>query len=312
MKFLIVMDPAETVLVDKDTTFGFMLAAQARGHELWYCHQDQLYLRGNIARATAWPVTVKPVQGEHFERGPAEDVALMGFDSVWMRKDPPVDRAFLHATYILDYANTQVLNRPQGLRDANEKIYSLNFPDVIPETLVTREAAHIKDWLARRDSPLIVKPVDGHGGRGIFRLDHGDKNINAILEALTGEGEQWVMAQAYLPAAREGDKRILLVDGEPLGAILRVPQADDNRGNIHVGGTVQAVELTPRDREICAAVAPKLKEDGLVFVGLDVIGDCLTEVNVTSPTGIREVKKLGGVDIGDRFVQWVENNPDWR
>jgi glutathione synthase len=306
MKILVVMDPIEQVNVAKDTSFGFMLAAAARGHSLFYCGIEHLYTVGGEARAVAWPVTVREIQGEHYTLGPVLDGPLSHFDSVWMRKDPPVDRAFLHATYILDHAGTQVLNRPSGLRDANEKIYALNFPGAIPETRVTRDARQIRAWLETRGEPLIVKPVDGHGGRGIFRLDPGDRNIGSILEVLTGEGTQWVMAQAYLPAAREGDKRIILLDGEPLGAIMRVPQPDDHRGNMHVGGSVQATELTPRDLEICAMVASKLKADGLSFVGLDVIGGFLTEVNVTSPTGIREILALGGTDIGDAFVAWVE------
>ncbi|MCA9544414.1 MAG: glutathione synthase [Myxococcales bacterium] len=308
MKFLVVMDPIETVAVAKDTTFGFMLAAQARGHEVHYCLQDQLYLQGGKAWAVAWPVTVRAVEGDHFTRGPAVRAPLSDYDSVWMRKDPPVDRAFLHATYILDYAGTQVLNHPRGLRDANEKIYSLNFPTVIPETVVTRDAEQVKAILAERGEKMIAKPVDGHGGRGVFMLTPGDRNNNAILEALTDEGQRWIMLQAYIPEAREGDKRLLVLDGEPLGAILRVPQADDNRGNIHVGGSVVAAEVTDRDREIAAALAPRLKADGLVFVGLDIIGGLLTEVNVTSPTGIREVKKLCGVDVGDAYIAWVEQH----
>ncbi len=306
MKFLVVMDPIESVEVAKDTTFGFMLAAQARGHEVHYCLQDQLFLKGGRAWTTAWPVTVREVKGDHFTRKAAVTGPLSAYDSVWMRKDPPVDRAFLHATYILDHAHTQVLNAPRGLRDANEKIYSLFFESVIPETRVTRDAAQVTAWLAEKNEPIIAKPVDGHGGRGVFLLTPGDRNNNAILEALTDEGQRWIMAQAYLPAAREGDKRLLVLDGEPLGAILRVPKADDNRGNIHVGGSVQGVEVTDRDREIAAALAPKLKADGLVFVGLDIIGGKLTEVNVTSPTGIREVKALCGVDVGDAYVAWVE------
>jgi glutathione synthase len=306
MRFLVIIDPIEHFDVAKDTSFGFMLAAQARGHEVYYCTQERLYTVGGEARAGVWPVTVRAVQGEHFTRGPAEERALSDFDSIWMRKDPPVDRAFLHATYLLDHAGTQVLNHPRGLRDANEKIYALNFPAVIPETMVTRDAEAVRAWLRRRGAPLIVKPVDGHGGRGIFRLDPEDRNLGSILEVLTEEGSRWVMAQEYLPAARAGDKRILLLDGEPLGAILRVPRADDHRGNMHVGGTVQPTTLTARDREICAVVAPKLRADGLVFVGLDVIGEHLTEVNVTSPTGIREVLALGGVDIADAYIQYVE------
>lgn len=300
------MDPLEAVVVAKDTTFGFMLAAQARGHQLYYCGIEQLYSHMGHTYAQAWPVEVQEVQGEHYRLGAPVDTPLSAYDSVWMRKDPPVDRAFLHATYLLDYAGTQVLNRPAGLRDANEKIYALNFPELIPETMVTRDAARIRRWLDERDEPLIVKPVDGHGGRGIFRLEPGDRNLGSILEVLTGEGEQWVMAQQYLPAAREGDKRILMLDGQPMGAVLRVPQADDHRGNLHVGGSAVATSLTARDLEICRTVGPHLVADGLSFVGLDVIGDYLTEVNVTSPTGIREVLALGGPDIAEAYVAYVE------
>ncbi|MCB9534715.1 MAG: glutathione synthase [Myxococcales bacterium] len=308
MRILVIMDPIERVLVDKDTTFGFLLAAQARGHDVWYCLQDQLYAVGDRAYASCAPIEVRPTQGQHFSLDAPVDHPLSFFDSVWMRKDPPVDRAYLHATHLLDLAGptTLVVNRPSGLRYANEKLYALHFPDFTPETMVTRDAARVKRWLAERDAPLIVKPVDGHGGYGVFLLEPGDRNIGSILESLTEEGRRWIMAQAYLPAAREGDKRIILVDGQPLGAILRVPQADDHRGNIHVGGTVVQAELTDREQAICAALAPRLQRDGLYFVGLDVIGGYLTEVNVTSPTGIREVKALGGADIGDRYVAWCE------
>lgn len=305
MRFLVVMDPIERVDVDKDTTFGFLLAAQARGHAAYYCHAEHLYygLEGPAARCA--PVEVWHRPDDFYALGDWRDVRLGDFDSVWMRKDPPVDWTYLHATYLLDSADTLVVNHPQALRDANEKVYALQFTDFVPKTLVSNDPARIRAWLDARAEPLVVKPVDGHGGIGVFRLDRGDRNVNSILETLTREGTRWVMAQEYLPAAREGDKRILLLDGHPMGAILRVPQADDHRGNIHVGGTVEAVELTARDLEICAAVGPKLAADGLSFVGLDVIGDKLTEVNVTSPTGIREVKDLGGADVGDAYVSWV-------
>ena len=302
------MDDIAVVNPDKDTTFGFLLAAQARGHDVYYCNLRHLFTdsRGGVAESA--PLRVIHQADDFFELGPWADVPLSDFHTVWMRKDPPVDRAFLHATYILDHAgpDTLVLNNPTGLRDANEKIYALNFPEFIPQTLVTRQPARIRAWLGARDEPLIVKPVDGHGGAGIFRLERADRNVASILETLTEDGTKWVMAQDYLPAAREGDKRIIMIDGEPCGAIMRVPRGDDHRGNIHVGGTVHATELTPREREICAAVGPRLRADGLSFVGLDVIGGYLTEINVTSPTGIREIKNLGGRDLGDEFVAWVE------
>ncbi|MGK0362160.1 MAG: glutathione synthase [Bradymonadia bacterium] len=311
MKVLVVMDPISTVDVDKDTTFGFLLAAQDRQHSIWYCQQSDLYVgRDGRGAVRAQPLSVRQEAADFFTLGEAEDLALDHFETVWMRKDPPVDRAFLHATYVLDLTDALVLNRPSGLRDANEKFYALNFPEHTPETLVTRDAERIKRWLADRTEPLIVKPVDGHGGFGIFMLTPGDRNVGSILEVLTENGTRWVMVQAYLPAAREGDKRIILIDGEPYGAILRVPPADDHRGNIHVGATVQAVELSVADRAICAAVGPRVRKDGLYFVGIDVIGDKLTEVNVTSPTGIREIESLGGEAVGHRFVEWVEGKVD--
>lgn len=309
LRILVVMDPIEAVNVDRDTTFGFMLAAQARGHELFYCTQDQLYaLPGGQAGVRAASVQVWHRPHDFFALGPWVDAPLSTFDSVWMRKDPPVDRDYLHATYLLDHAGpvTQVINRPAALRDANEKLYTLHFSQFTPETLVTRDAARVRDWLARAPWPLIVKPVDGHGGRGVFLLQRDDRNVPSILETLTEDGRRWVMVQRYLPAARDGDKRILMLDGEPLGAILRVPRADENRGNIHVGGSVVRCTLTPREREMCGVIGERLRRDGLVFVGIDVIGEHLTEINVTSPTGIRELLALDGVDVAAAYVKYCE------
>lgn len=306
MRFLVVMDPIEQVDVDRDTTFGFILAAQARGHEVWYCHQEHLYAETSGTSAHCAPLEVWHRPRDFFAVGEWVDRPLRDFDSVWMRKDPPVDRAFLHATYLLDQAGTLVVNPPPILRNANEKLYALNFPELVPPTLVSRDPARIKARLREWDEPMIVKPVDGHGGFGIFVLSPEDRNRGSILETLTAEGSRWVIVQTYIPEAREGDKRIILIDGEPRGAILRVPRPDDHRGNIHVGGNVVATELTDRDREICARLAPRLRADGLHFVGIDVIGGYLIEVNVTSPTGIREVQQLGGPDLGDEYVAMVE------
>ncbi len=308
MRILIVMDPIEGVDIKKDTTVGFILAAQARGHSVHCCGVEGLFVKDGQGGAHARSVTLDPSATPFYTTGPVTTEPLSAYDTVWMRSDPPVDRAYLHATHVLDLAgDTLVVNSPRGIRYANEKLFAQVFPELCPETLVTRNIAQIKDWLATRSEPLVVKPVDGHGGAGVFVISPGDRNLGSILETLTEEGTRWVVAQAYLPAAREGDKRIIMIDGEPKGAILRVPRDDDNRGNIHVGGTVQHVELTERDLEICAAVGPELRKEGLWFVGLDVIGGYLTEVNVTSPTGIREVKDLTGVDLGDAFVAWVED-----
>lgn len=308
MRILVVMDPIDRILVTKDTTFGFMLAAQARGHELFYCHVEHLYFAAEgYAAARAAPVRVRLDPDDHYELGPWSDLPLGDVHSVWMRKDPPVDQAYLNATFLLDHVppKTLVVNEPRGLRQANEKLYTLHFRDVIPPTMIARDPARIRRWLEKA-GPLIVKPVHGHGGLGVFYLDAADRNVPSILETLTEEGRRWIVVQQYLPAAREGDKRILVIDGEPVGAILRVPRGDDHRGNIHQGGTTVACELTERDRLICATLAPRLRADGLSFVGLDVIGGFLTEVNVTSPTGIRELQALSGIDAGDLYVRWVE------
>lgn len=307
MRILVVMDPVERVVVDKDTTFGFMLAAQHRGHELFYCNVQHLFAEGGDGWAHIAPITVQNDPHDFHRLGPWVDARLADFDTIWMRQDPPMDEVYLHASHILDLAgDALVINDPSGVRFANEKMYALQFPEFCPETLVTRDMARIRRRLAEKGEPLIVKPIDGHGGRGIFLLRPDDRNVGSILEQITGEGARWVMVQQYISDARVGDKRIIMIDGEPMGAILRTPQADDNRGNIHVGGKVSHVELTERDKAICAAVGPRLVADGLYFVGLDVIGGYLTEVNVTSPTGIREVQKLTGVDLGDTYVRWVE------
>ena len=309
MRILVIMDPIEKTDVDRDTTFGFLLAAQSRGHEAFYCDLEHIYLRpGGEPGALAVPVEVRHQQADFYSLGERVDLPLSSFATVWMRKDPPVDRAYSHVTRMLDRAGEQtfVVNRSSALRAANEKLYTLNFSDLTPTTLVTRNVDQVLDWLKETGGPLIVKPVDGHGGSGVMMLSLDDRNARCIVETLTEEGRLWVLAQPYLPAAREGDKRIILLDGRPMGGILRVPRDDDNRGNIHVGASVLRAELTRRDLEICRAMRGRLRADGLYFVGLDVIGEHLIEVNVTSPTGIRELHALGGPDVGDAFVRWVE------
>ena len=225
-----------------------------------------------------------------------------------MRKDPPVDRAYLHATHILDLVNekTLVVNSPTGIRFANEKLYAQFFPDLCPDTYVSRSCVDLLAQVRSRSSATVLKPVDGHGGSGVFVISPDDRNAASVIETLTENGQRWIIAQEYIPAARTGDKRIILLNGDVRGAIIRVPQDDENRGNIHVGGRVEDIELSERDRAICERIGPRLKRDGLWFVGLDIIGDYLTEINVTSPTGIREISELTGVDIGLEYVDWVE------
>ncbi len=312
MKFLFVMDPLERIQPDKDTTFVFMLEAQRRGHEIFYTQVDDLYVRAGVPRAAVWEVSVRrPDDGDssHGSIGAHSDVALGSFDIIFMRKDPPFDMRFFYSTHVLglvDPDDCLVVNRPRGLRDANEKLYALHFPSVIPETLVTCDMKRIKAFVDEMGGDAIVKPLDGAGGAGIFHLRRDDLNLNSILEYATDEGRRMIMAQRYLPEVRVGDKRLIVLDGEPLGAVLRVPRHDESRSNIHVGGTCEKVAITDRDREIVATLAPRLREDGLYFVGLDIIGDWLTEVNVTSPTGIQEINALDGVCLEAKVIDFVE------
>ena len=309
LRLAFVMDPIRHVLIDKDTTFALMLEAQTRGHEVWYLEMPDLFVEDAQAMGRARRIEVRRVEGKHFTFGAERRGPLADFDAIFMRKDPPFDVAYLHATQLLELAQAAgsfVLNDPAGLRAANEKLYALRFPSVIPATLVSADAAHLKAFLDRQDGEMIVKPIDGHGGAGVFYVRRDDRNLNAILETLTREGRQAIIAQQYLPEVRRGDKRLIVLDGEPVGCTLRVPRADENRGNIHVGGTCVKADVTDRDREICRVVGPALRRDGLYFVGLDVIGDSLTEVNVTSPTGVQEIDRLNGVCLEARVLEFVE------
>ena len=309
-KFAFIMDPLERVLVDKDTTFVFMLEAQFRGHEIYFLGLRDLYARGPhvIARARRCEVMRKDPHYKFLDD--AVEYPLETFDAVFMRKDPPADAAYLYATMLLSLADshrTFVLNNPAGLREANEKLYALNFPDAIPPTLVTYEIPRLKTFLDEQGGEMIVKPLDGHGGEGVFLVTAKDRNIGAILETVTQFESRLIMAQRYLPEARIGDKRLIVLDGQPLGCMLRVPRDDENRGNIHVGGNCVKAPLTERDREICAMLKPRLERDGLYFVGLDIIGDYMTEVNVTSPTGVQEIDRLDGVNLEGKVIDFVES-----
>ena len=303
------MDPLETVLVHHDTTFALMRAAQARGHRLVSFGQDALFHQSGQAHARAREVEVLDEQGRHFKVVAEHEIPLGVLDVLWMRKDPPVDVAFLHATQLVEATGGRspiYVNSPAGLRTANEKLWALNFPELTPETLVSRNLAELRAFVDESPHGAIVKPVDGFGGRGVVLLQKGDRNAPSVLELLTARGQEWVVAQEYVAAARQGDKRILLLDGEPLGAINRVPLETENRANMAVGGQPVKSELTARDREICARLAPMLRREGLLFVGLDVIGDFLIEVNVTSPTGLAELARLDGGDPAGRILAHVE------
>src|SRR5690242_11050866 len=303
------MDPLEKVLPEKDTTFAFILETIGRGHQAYFIAPHDLYAMGGYAFAGARRCMVmRGTPHYRFVDGGAE-YPLEVFDAIFMRKDPPADAAYLYATMLLSLADrrrTFVLNEPAGLREANEKLYALNFPDAIPPSLVTQDLARLKNFMAEQGGQMIVKPLDGHGGESVFLASAEDRNLNAILEAVTRFESRPIMAQRYLAEIRDGDKRLIVLDGEPLGCTLRVPRADENRGNIHVGGNCVKAEITARDRAICDMMRPRLKRDGLYFVGLDIIGTYLTEVNVTSPTGIQEIDRLNGENLEARVIDFVE------
>ena len=310
-KFAFIMDPLERVLVDKDTTFVFMLEAQFRGHEIYFLGLRDLYAHGRqvVARARQCELTRHGTPHYKFLDDGVEH-PLEHFDAVFMRKDPPADAAYLYATMLLSLADerkTFVLNKPAGLREANEKLYSLNFPDAIPPTLVTYEIPRLKTFLEEQGGEMIVKPLDGHGGEGVFLAAAKDRNLGGILETVTQFETRLIMAQRYIPEARKGDKRLIVLDGEPLGCMLRVPRDDEHRGNIHVGGNCVKAPITARDRDICRMLKPRLERDGLYFVGLDIIGDYLTEVNVTSPTGVQEIDRLDGANLEGKVIDFVES-----
>ncbi len=309
MRFAFIMDPIQHVLIDKDTTFVFMLETQSRGHEVWYLEMSDLFIERARAMGRSRRIELRRELDNHFTFGAEHTGPLGEFDAIFMRKDPPFDIAYLHATQLLDLAQNEdavVLNRPAGLRAANEKLYALNFPNVIPTTLITHDAKRLKAFLDELGGEMIIKPIDGHGGAGIFYVHQDDRNLNSILETLTQDGREAIIAQQYIPEVRQGDKRLIALNGEPIGCTLRVPRADENRGNIHVGGTCVKADITDRDQEICRTVAPFLRRDGLYFVGLDIIGDYLTEVNVTSPTGVQEIDRLNQTCLEAQVIDFAE------
>ncbi|MFO0762806.1 MAG: glutathione synthase [Byssovorax sp.] len=312
MRFVFVMDPLDRVTHDKDTTFAFIQAAQARGHQSYHCLLRDLF----IANGETWAIVHRveildaaPWIVLHKDQGP-ERIRLAETDAVFIRKDPPFDRAYLYGTLLLERARggPLLINDPRGLRDANEKLYALNFPEWTPRTLVTADRTMIHDFCRDVGGTAMIKPLDGAGGAGVIQIKTGDKTARAIVDMLTHEGHRLALVQEFLPSVSEGDKRVLLMDGEILGAILRVPRGDEYRSNIHVGGSVVPTELTARERAMVEDITPKLRQDGLFFVGLDVIGERLTEVNVTSPTGIQELGRFTGTRPSDKVIAWAEKH----
>lgn len=303
------MDPVAGINIKKDSTFAMMLEAQRRGHELLYMEPSDLWVHGGQARASLRSITVRDDPEDWFELGETRDEPLADLDILLMRRDPPFDMDYVQLTYALELAEAEgvlVVNRPQALRDANEKFFITHFPQCCVPFAITRQSARIQSF-AEANGKCVVKPLDGMGGESIFQLNPGDPNQKVILEAITGNDTELVMVQQYIPEITEGDKRILLVDGEAVPyALARLPGAGDFRGNLAKGGTGKGVPLNDRDRWICEQVAPTLRAMGILFAGLDVIGDWLTEINVTSPTCIRELDAEFGLNIAGQLFDAAE------
>ncbi|WEX77719.1 glutathione synthase [Sinorhizobium numidicum] len=301
------MDHVSGITIAGDSTFAMSLEAQARGYRLFHYTPDKLSLRDGKVYATVQQMTLRDVKGDHFTLNEPQRVDLSTMDVILLRQDPPFDMAYITSTHLLErlHPKTLVVNDPAWVRNSPEKIFVTEFPDLMPRTLITRDANEIARF-RQEMGDIILKPLYGNGGAGVFHSSRDDRNLSSLLEMFSQMFREPFIAQEYLPAVRKGDKRILLVDGEPVGAINRVPAEHDSRSNMHVGGRAEATELTAREREICARIGPALKTRGFLFVGIDVIGDYMTEINVTSPTGIREVKRFGGADVASLLWDAIE------
>jgi glutathione synthase len=310
MRLLFILDPLPSLQLDGDSTYALLLEATRRGHECWTCQVEHLSLEHEdpVAEACTTRARLAATPAEAFLVGARQPLPLDAFDAVLMRTDPPVDEVYLQATWILERARgkTLLVNDPRGLRELNEHLSILSFPEHIPPTVVTRSQARLRHFLEEQGGSIVVKPVEGYGGRGIFLVRSGDPNTSSLLETATDYGKRWTMAQRYLPEATAGDKRILLLEGEILGAILRVPPPGEARDNLHVGAKAQRTEVTEAERALVLAMAPFLAQYGVLFAGIDVIGERLTEINLTSPTGLRHLDALEGVNSAGPILDRIE------
>lgn len=312
MRHLFIVDPLPTLNVEKDTTVAFMREAAGRGYEVFAMEVAELSL-AEAGRPIGRVVPMRLRDDDPwYELGPALTMPLEQFDVVWMRKDPPYDLNYFFVTHLLELVPppTLVVNEPSGLREVNEKLFVLRFPDLAPESLVSRRIEELLEFREKLGGEMVIKPLGGAGGEGVFHLTPDDRNVGVILETATRHGSVFQLAQRYVPEIRQGDKRVILLEGEPIGAVLRVPSPQEARANFHVGGSAVAAEITARDHEICARLRPALRDHGVLFAGIDVIGGWLTEVNVTSPTGIREINTLDGTVLERQVLDAVERH--WR
>jgi glutathione synthase len=307
LKVALQMDPIGSVNTDGDSTFRIALEAQARGHTLFFYTPDKLAFDEGRVTARGWPIELRREKGNHVTYGAEAEADLSTFDVVWLRQDPPFDMGYITTTHILEriHPGTLVVNDPFWVRNSPEKLLVLNYPHLTPPTMIARDLATIRAFKARHGD-IILKPLYGNGGAGVFRLDPNDRNLASLHELFTGMSSEPLIVQKFLPDVAKGDKRIILVDGEPIGAINRVPQAGETRSNMHAGGRPEKIGLTARDLEICAAIGPDLKAKGQIFVGIDVIGDWLTEINVTSPTGLQELERFDGTNGAARIWEVIE------
>jgi len=307
LRVAIQMDPIGPIDIDADSTFRIAIEAQERGHQLFYYTPDKLSFQNGRVTARGWPLQVRAVKGDHFTLGDETEIDLGDWDVIWVRQDPPFDMGYITNTHLLDmiHPETLVVNDPFWIRNYPEKLLVLKFPDLTPPTTIARDLATIRSF-KEEYGDIILKPLYGNGGAGVFRLDPNDRNLSSLHELFIGMNNEPLIAQKFLPDVSNGDKRVILVDGVAVGAINRVPAAGETRSNMHVGGRPEKIKLTTRDMEICERIGPLLRDKGQIFVGIDVIGDYLTEINVTSPTGIQELERFDGTNTAKKLWQVIE------